>query len=268
MKQPPNPGSSARGKLILAGLPLYLLFLIVQMPAAWLAARIPADSPLQLGQVSGSPWRGSASRITWQMENAPDKESDKGRLQLGSLTWNWKPGEIWHGRLGFDFELGQGDGKLTGSLLLGRNGHSLKNVRGGLDAAVLGLASRPFGLLEPRGRLVLDIDDLYLGRKRIHGGARVDWQGARSGLIEAPLGNYHMQMNASPDGRRARITVQTLQGELAINGDGEYLPGKGLQGSLRLTPPQDERGKRYSSILSLLGRPDAGGTWLLALVPQ
>ncbi len=245
----------------MAGLSLYLLFLLVQMPAAWLAARIPADSPLQLRQVSGTPWQGTVREVVWQ--------ADKQRLRLGGLAWSWKPGEILHGRLGFTFELGRDADPLKGVLLLGRVGHSLKNVRGGLDAAVLGLASQPFGLLEPQGRLAIEIDDLYLGSKRVHGGARVDWQHARSGLIDAQLGDYRVDMKAGSDGRVARITVHTLQGELGISGDGEFQPGKGLQGALRLTPPQDEtRKKRYSSILSLLGRPDAGGTWTLALMPR
>ncbi len=256
-----TPLPRRRWWLVLAGLSLYLLFLLMQMPAAWLAARIPADNPMQLRAVSGTAWHGTARAATLN--------ADKVRLQLGGLVWRWLPGEILHGRLGFAFELGQDADKLKGALLSGRSGHSLKNVRGGLDAAVLGIASRPFGLLEPQGRLAIQIDDLYLGRNRIHGGARVDWRHARSGLMDAPLGDYRMDMKAASDGRVARITLYTLQGELAISGDGEFQPGKGLQGALRLTPPQDEaRRKRYSAILSLLGRPDAGGTWTLALTPR
>jgi hypothetical protein len=215
---------------------------------------------MQLRQASGSPWRGEARQVTWL--------ADGKRLELGALAWSWMPAEVLNGRLGFAFELGQPPDKLRGSVLLGRNGHSLKNVRGRVDAAVLGFASLPFGLLEPRGSLMLEIPDLYLGGKRIHGGARMDWQDARSGMVAAPLGSYRMQLIASPDGRRARITAHTLDGELTILGEGEYLPGKGLQGSLRLTPPQDERRNLYSPILSLLGRPDASGTWTLSLTAR
>ena len=249
--------SRLRGKLILGGLFFYVLFLLVQMPAAWLLARLPADSPMQLRQASGSPWHGAVRQVTWRVGND--------RLELGSLVWAWVPGELLRGRLGLAFELGQAPNKLKGVLLIGRDGQHLKTVQGRLDAAILGFAFRPLSLLQPQGRLTLAIPDLHLGKQRIHGEARVDWREARSALIAAPLGDYHAELRADPDGRRARFTVHTLQGALAINGAGDYSPGKGGDGKLFLHPPQDERGKRYTPILDLFGRPDANGTWVLNL---
>lgn len=244
-------------KLLLGGLLLYLLFLCIQMPAAWLVARLPADSPLQLRQASGLIWRGEVRQVVWQV--ADD------RLELGALAWNWLPGELLNGRLGVKFELAQAPNKLTGSVLLARDGLRLKSVQGGLDAAILGFASRPLSLLQPQGRLALDIADLHLSATRIHGEGRIDWQAARSALIAAPLGDYRAVLRAAPDGRQARVSVSTPQGALAINGEGDYFPGKGLAGRLQLHPPRDESRQHYTPILSLLGQPDATGTWLLNL---
>ena len=244
-------------KLILGGSLLYLLFLVVQMPAAWLIARLPADGALQLGQSSGTPWQGTVRQVAWRVDNE--------RLELGGLAWNWIPGELLHGRLGFNFELGKVPGKLKGIFLVGRDGRHVKAVQGRLDAAVLGFAARPLSLLQPQGSLALDIPDLHWAEKRILGEARVDWQGARSGLVAAPLGDYRFELRAEPDGRSARVTLHTLQGALAMSGEGEYSPGKGFAGKLFLQPPQDERRRLYTPALDLLGRPDASGAWVLNL---
>jgi hypothetical protein len=249
-----------RGKLILAGLLFYFLFLLIQLPVAWLITKLPADTPIRFGDAKGTLWNGTLEDIIWQV--------NYDRIRLGHLSWSWLPAEILSGRIGFKFELTQAGNPLTGVLLLGKNNHTLKNVQGRVDAALLGVASRPFGLLQPQGSLVLDIANLYQSANRIHGAARLDWQGARSGLVASSLGDYRAELKADPDGRRARIEVTTLQGPLAIIGNGQYQPGKDLQGSLRLTPPQDENGKVFHPVLNLLGRPDATGTWSLFFNPR
>ncbi len=241
--------------LILAGLLLYLLFMLVQMPAAWLIERLPTNSPLQMGQASGTPWRGEVEQVNWQVEGD--------RIELGHLSWRWLPAEILNGRLGIQFELTQASNQLNGIVLVGRNGHALKQIRGQVDAALLGYVSRPFSLLQPQGSLVLDIADLFVSAKRLHGAAQIDWNDARSGMVAAPLGNYRALLHSDPDGRRARIEVTTLQGPLALNGNAEYLPGKNAQGSLQLTPPQGEAGAVFKPLLGLLGRPNPEGSWRL-----
>ena len=246
-----------RGKLILSGVLLYLLFLILQMPVAWLITWIPQDSPVQLRQASGSPWNGSIRQVTWSI--------DTDRLELGSLSWRWIPSELLQGRLGLNIQLVNKERKLSGIVHLADQSLQLKNIQGELDAAILGFVSRPLSLLQPQGSLLLDIPALSLKQKRIHGEARIDWQNARSSQIAAPLGNYRAALNANPDGRSARLNINTLNGALAINGEGEFSPAKGVSGSLRLTPPQTENRQLYIPFLSLLGRPDANGTWVLSL---
>ncbi len=249
-----------RGKLIAAGLFFYLLFLTLQTPLAWLVARVPAESPIQLHQASGFAWNGSVRKVIWQAE------SD--RIDLGRLDWQWRPGELLDGRIGFDFQLGRAVSTIHGSAMLGRNNLVLNNLRGSVDAALLGFVSRPLSLLQPQGNVLLDVDSLSLTRKRIHGSGRVDWQNAKSALVAAPLGDYRAKFNADPDGRRMLIDVQTLQGPLSMNGNAEYLPGKELRGTLRLTPPPAEGGQIYRPLLSLLGRPDANGTWVLVFTQR
>lgn len=241
--------------LILGGLALYVLFLVVQMPAVWLTSRLPQESAFQVRQVEGNLWQGTAAHITWHA----GIES----LDLGRLRWALQPGEFLNGRVGLAFELGQAPKLLKGVLLLGRDGHNLKAVQGHLDAAVLGFAARSLSLLQAQGSLIVDIPDFHLGENRIHGEVRADWRGARSKLISAPLGDYHVELRADPDGRRARITVHTLQGALTMNGDGDYYPGKGVKGRLILLPPQDERRNLYSPVLNMLGMSDASGAWVL-----
>lgn len=251
---------SGRAAWILGGVLLYLLFLILQMPVAWLIARLPADVPVQLRQASGTPWQGAVRQVIWQ--------ADVDRIDVGSFAWRWRPGELLNGRVGFNFELKKSANQLSGVVLLARNSLALNNVRGQVDAALLGFASRPLGLLQPQGTLGLDVADLFLTRKRIHGAVRLDWRNARSGMVAAPLGDYRAELKSAPDGRRARVDVLTLQGPLAMTGHAEYLPGQVPQGTLRLTPPLDASGKVYRPLLDILGRPNAGGTWVLFFNPH
>lgn len=244
-------------QLILGGVLLYLLFLIVQMPVVWLVGRLPADSPVQLRQVEGKLWQGAAGQVVWR--------AGIDSLDLGRLRWTLQPAELLHGGLGAAFELGRGAEPLKGELSYSGDGIHLRAVQGAIDAPVLGFASRALSILQPQGKLVLDIAELHLSGNRIHGEARADWREARSGLVAAPLGDYRADLRSDPDGRRARITVQTQQGAVAISGNGDYHPGKGLSGRLVLLPPQDERRERYTPVLNMLGMPDASGAWVLNL---
>jgi hypothetical protein len=251
---------SSRGlkiKLSLLGLLLYLLFLTLQLPLAWLIKFVPANYPMQFHQVSGHPWQGNIERITWKIENE--------HIELGSLAWQWLPSELLNGRLGIQFKLTRVAQQLNGYFLLSRKGYNLKSVQGELDAALLGFASRPLSLLQPKGSITIDIPDLHLSPKRIHGEATIHWLNARSGLVAAPMGDYRANLSSAPDGRRALINIQTLQGALNIAGNIDYSFTQGLDGRLLLTPPSDERSKVYLPALSLLGRPNASGAWTLLL---
>lgn len=243
--------------MLLGGLSLYVLFLVIQMPAVWLAGQLPEEGALRLRQVDGTLWRGSAGQVIW------NAGSDS--LNLGQLRWSLRPGEWLQGGIGVALELGHAPKVLTGQVRYGADGLYLTSVQGQFDAPVLGFATRALSLLQPQGILAVDIASLHLTGNRVHGAARVDWREARSGLVAAPLGDYRVELRAEPDGRRARINVQTLQGALAINGDGDYTPGKGVQGRLTLVPPQGERRALYSPVLNMLGMPDATGAWVLNL---
>lgn len=249
-----------RGKLILAGALFYLVFLLIQTPVSWMISLVPESSPIQLRQASGSPWNGVARQVIWQV--------DSDRLELGKLSWRWIPGELLDGRIGLKFELDQAANRLTGHVMLGSNGISLKNVQGLADAVLLGFAARPMSLLQPQGSLAVNVPNLFLSDKRIHGDAQLEWLNARSGLVAAPLGNYRAALTSDPDGRRARVDILTLSGPLAMSGNGELQPGKNFQGSLRLTPPRGDDGKIYRPLLDFLGRADASGTWNLFLTPH
>jgi hypothetical protein len=246
--------------LILGGVALYLICLVIQTPLAWLVTRLPKEGDWQLSQASGSPLNGAVGQISWRSNNIPH--------ELGALSWTWIPGELLNGRLGFSFVFSQEANKLKGVLLLGTSGNYLKAVQGRVDANLLSLTSRLMVPIQPQGSLALDIPELHLSSSRIHGEARVDWLGARSALVAAPLGDYSAALRAEPDGRSARITLRTLQGALAANGEATFTPGKGASGKFFLQPPHDDRSKLYSPILYLFGRPDASGTWALTVSPQ
>ena len=79
-----------RGRLILVGAFLYLLFLLVQMPLSWLLARLPDTLPVQFGRASGTLWQGAVNDLVWRV-NAD-------HIRLGNLSWRWLPAELLQGR--------------------------------------------------------------------------------------------------------------------------------------------------------------------------
>ena len=74
-------------KIILLGLLSFIIALLATAPMSVLAPFIPANSPVQLSEVSGTLWNGHAKTVHYQ------------KIALGKLHWKIHPLAIFTGRL-------------------------------------------------------------------------------------------------------------------------------------------------------------------------
>jgi len=83
-----------RGTLLLtviAGIAVFLVVLVLYLPASWLAPALPPQ--VRCNEIGGSVWHGECLGLQWQ-----------GAL-LGDATWNLAPGRAFTGSLSGDLEL-------------------------------------------------------------------------------------------------------------------------------------------------------------------
>jgi hypothetical protein len=76
---------------ILAGLAVFLVVLVLYLPASWIAGLLPAQ--VRCSELGGSVWHGECLGLQWQ------------GTALGDATWNVAPGRALTGKLSGDLEL-------------------------------------------------------------------------------------------------------------------------------------------------------------------
>lgn len=112
---------------------LLLLFLFVQLPAAWLVKRF-APNTSYLENISGNLWQGQAQ---WRITSATQK------IPLaGSVQWQWRPWELILLRLGADITLTTGQTELEGRVALGKNKWQARGLSGSVAANTIASVSQ------------------------------------------------------------------------------------------------------------------------------
>lgn len=106
----------------LVGLVLFILFALLQMPAAWVLEKYAPESPY-VQHVSGNLWQGSA---IWQL---PMTMTNKPPL-TGSASWTWQPWHLLLGKIGADMEISAGQTRLDGQLKISRNSWQVNDMSG------------------------------------------------------------------------------------------------------------------------------------------
>ena len=103
----------------LIGFALFMLMVLLQMPASWLLGKYAPDNRY-VQYVSGNIWQGS---LIWQLPSG-------GSMLTGSGTWTWRPWQLFLGKLGADVELQSGQTRLEGQLGVGRHGWEVADMDG------------------------------------------------------------------------------------------------------------------------------------------
>lgn len=204
------------------GVGLFLVFAIVQLPAAWLAPWIAqaTHQRWRLGAVEGTLWQGRASVYSF------DRASGRWRAGRG-LRWRtaWSELPAWPPRLPVRVDLDDGGGA---GLAAGIGGWFVERIDAQLSADQI--ASLLPGTLGDYGWSgTMRARGAGFGcrwsRPECSGGIELAWERAGVAQIpDPPLGDYQLRLTA--EGEALRFDVATLRGRLQVTGAGELSGGQ------------------------------------------
>lgn len=233
------------------GLAAYAVFLLLTVPAPFLAARAldATRGAVMLTGARGTLWHGEARARIFPRRGPP--------VEIDSLAWHFQPARLLAGRFSFDVKLGAAG--LTGELEAARapGGWQLRDlvVRG--EAAGLATLAPILAALRPAGALTIAAPRLDWDGEALRGDAMAEWRGASVGWSEVrPLGSYRANLRSSQG--PAQVTVTTLDGPLRVTGQGTLTPPLALafSGEARADAAQAQA---LEPLLALIGAKRADG---------
>lgn len=259
--RPHGRGSAFARRLIIAGVLLYIAFLIATIPAsvaAWLAPRL-TDNLIELEAPRGTLWRGSASTLRIAAQAS-------GGLRFSSVAWDAILWRLLKGELAFDLAVADQAGPVKATLAYGFGGARLSNVEALLPASVLLAFAPHLALWQPGGQFRIATESFAFDRNSASGQAELNWLNASSSLSKInPLGDYRAAISAS--GGKAEYRVATVRGALQLDGAGAWTAGQGLSfsGNARADPQFQAQ---LSDLLRLLGREQSPGVYRLSFAAK
>lgn len=244
-----------RLKWLAAGAALYLLFLLLTLPAthitgrlsAWLAEQ-PRAPIVQLQGVSGPWWHGRVEQL--QLDG----------IRPGPLSWRWRPTALLAGRFGLNLDL-QGEATHGETQLAVSPGGILylKDLTLELSAAeaIRTLPALPVPV-DADGRLLLTLDRAVVapdGLPRELAG-QLEW---REAGLQSPLRVRLEHLVAELASEEAALVARLSDrgGDLDLSGEARLDPASGrYRLDLRL---RARNNPELRDSLALMGRPDARG---------
>ena len=235
-------------RLAVLGTAAYLVFLLVNAPAAWFGFALERSSrgALALGDPAGTLWKGSGLL---------GLRSGGAFRGVADLQWSCNPLSVLTGRLGVALSGVAPETRLRASVSLGAGSVRFKNVEVDALAAVLEPAVPAAAFAKPDGRLRVLADSVEIGATGIVGAATVEWlEAGVSGLQR--LGDYRLQI--AGNGERAELKLATLRGDLRLTGAGEWRAAQPRIVQLRGTAEAAAGRKDLEPLLQALGIRGAG----------
>ena len=232
---------------------VYLGLLLAWAPASLLAWALPQVSheAVWLERAEGSVWRGQAAGLVLRLGSNP-------ALQLGQVSWQVRPQDIFAGRLGYRLQVAGADIQAASVLRAGLGGIELRETRAELPASWLGQVSPDIELWQPGGKLLFETASLAFGRDGTAAGeATLRWRNAASGRVRRPLGSYLADLQGTRSG--FEIKLSTEAGPLQLQGSGLWSPGGGMSFFGLARPAPDSR-TELEGLLSLIGPAQANGS--------
>lgn len=234
--------------LIVYGLLIYLVFLLIYLPAsvAWSMAPKDVKRTVSISNMQGSAWSARADNIVL-----------KG-FELGKAEWTVNPFALVIGQLSGKLNVRHALGQMeTGYNLGSDQAIELSNVSGEFSAAILDAAFPPFMLA---GSIHSQLESVQIqGRSLLTATGELQWRDASiTGIADVSLGN--VTFKASPEAKGTKLQVSNEGGVIAISGD-IRVTGNGRYRLNLLLSSRDKQNTEVRDILIVLGqgRADAQG---------
>ncbi len=232
------------------GIAAYLLFLAAGIPASFLAerARSATSGMVQLTDPEGTLWNGKA-RATILPPRAL-------AIPVDAIQWRFRPARLLAGELAFAAQLSAGSLAADLEAARGLSGWAMRDLRASGDASSLSAFVPLLATWRPAGPVRLSAPRLAWDGRELRGEAALEWRAATTSLSDLkPLGAYKLDLVAT--GGPAKLTLATLEGPLAIRGEGRFDASTGVtfSGEARADAAQ---ARALEPLLALMGprRPD------------
>jgi general secretion pathway protein N len=235
-------------RLAILGIVAYLVFLLANLPAAWLGFAIERSSrgALALGEPSGTVWKGSGLLAL---------RSGGGFRGVADITWSCNPLSVFTGRLSVALSGVAPETRLRANVSLGAGSVRFQNVEANAPAAVLEPAVPAVAFAKPDGRLRVLADSIEISDARVVGAVTVEW--LEAGVLQTQrLGDYRLQITGS--GERAAVKLATLRGDLRLSGEGEWRAAQPRVVQLRGVAQAAAERKDLEPLLQLMGIAGSG----------
>jgi general secretion pathway protein N len=235
-------------RLAVLGIAAYLIFLLVNVPAAWVGFALERSSrgALALGDPAGTLWKGRGLLAL---------RSGGAFRGIADLEWSCNPLSLLTGRLSVALSGVAPETRLRASVSVGARSVRLQNVEADAPAALLEPVLPAAAFAKPDGRLRVLADSFEIGGAGVAGAATVEWlEAGLSGLQR--LGDFRLQITGN--GERAAVKLATLRGELRVRGEGEWRAAQPRIVQLRGTVEAAAERKDLEPLLQLLGVTGSG----------
>ena len=233
------------GLTIAAGVAVFLVILVLYLPASWLAGALPAG--VNCRELGGSVWHGECLGLEY------------GDLALGDATWNLATGRAFTGRLVGDIDIRGNALNVRADMdsSFGGNGE-LRNVRGNLTLDPRLIPQLP---QDKSGSVTVDLSRLAVadGAPTAIAG-NIQLRNLRQlGARPLELGSYQVTFDGNaPAGGPMIGKVRDLGGPFGVDGTVTLNPGRAylVQGFIQGRSADAERLVRE---ITLGAPPDAAG---------
>ena len=235
-------------RLAVLGMAAYLVFLLVNAPAAWVGFALERASrgALALGDPAGTLWKGRGLLAL---------RSGGAFRGIADLEWSCNPLSVLTGRLSVALSGAAPETRLRASVSVGAGSLRFQNVEANAPAALLEPALPAAAFARPDGRLRVLADSLEVGDAGVAGAATVEW--LEAGVLQVQrLGDYRLQITGS--GARVELKLATLRGDLRLTGAGEWRAAQPRIVQLRGTAEAAAGRKDLEPLLEAMGIKGSG----------
>lgn len=240
--------SRYRLRLLLAGCGLFLLALLLTVPAALLQRVLPPE--LQSAGFAGTLWQGEMHGVQW-----------RGQPVVDQLRWDWQLSHLLLGRLTLDVHTQWQQQAGRARLMITPSALQLHQADLTLPLAPLIVDIPALSRFSLRGNVQLVSDEFRWSAGEGRGELQMFWRQARSDYSgDQVMGDYRIDLKAASKGYA--VKVDTLDGVLRIQGDGTGTPGAGWNAGAVIEAPADSM-PRFQTLLSQIGPPNPDGKYVL-----